>query len=79
MLWSQKVLWDTRKGVVHVNWVFLNISNTPSIAQTKIIEPMLFIDYPKQGIAFLVGLGNIAPRWSSKDFLYTLKEVLHTH
>jgi len=47
MLWSPKVLWDTMKGVVHVNEVMLGMSNTPSIAQTKIIEPMVFVDYPK--------------------------------
>jgi hypothetical protein len=34
------------------------MNNTPPIAQTKIIEPMLFADYPKHGIAFLIGLSN---------------------
>jgi len=57
MLWSPKVLWDTMRKVVHVNWVVINMSNTPPIAQTKIIEPMVFIDYPKKGIAFLIGFG----------------------
>jgi hypothetical protein len=27
--------------------------------RTKIIEPLVITDYPKQGITFLVGLGNI--------------------
>jgi len=57
----------------------MGISNTPPIARTKIIEPMLFVDYPKQGIAFLVGLGNNPLRWSPKDFLYSLREILHSH
>jgi uncharacterized membrane protein (Fun14 family) len=57
MLWSPKVLWDTLRGVVHVNWVVLSMSNTPLIAQTKIIEPMVFINYPPKNIAFLIGFG----------------------
>jgi hypothetical protein len=32
---------------VHVNWVVLGMSNTLSIVWTKIIEPMVFGDYPK--------------------------------
>jgi hypothetical protein len=47
-------LWDTLKGVMHVNWVILGMNNTPLIAQTKIVEPMVFIDYPNEGIAFLL-------------------------
>jgi hypothetical protein len=34
------------------------MNNTPLIVQTKIIEPMMFANYPKQGIVFLLGLGN---------------------
>jgi len=33
------------------------MSNTPSIARTKIIEPMVFADYPWKGNAFLLGFG----------------------
>jgi hypothetical protein len=45
---------------------------------------MLFANYPKQGIIFFVGLGNIPLGcnkyvMSPKDFLYNLREVLHTH
>jgi hypothetical protein len=58
MLWSPKDLWDTQRGVVYVDWVFIGMNNTPPIAWTKIIEPVLFIDYPKHGIAFLIGLSN---------------------
>jgi hypothetical protein len=35
------------------------MSNTPLIAQTKIIEPMVFVDYPKQVIAFFLGFGMV--------------------
>jgi len=41
------------------------MSNTPLIAQTKIIEPMVFVDYPKEGIAFLLGYG-MATQYPSK-------------
>jgi hypothetical protein len=34
------------------------MNNTPLIVQTKIIEPMMFANYPKHGIVFLLGLGN---------------------
>jgi len=63
----------------------MGMSNTLLIAQTKIIEPMLFTNYPKYGITFLVGLGNtllgcnkyvMEPK---RFFLYNLKDVLHTH
>jgi hypothetical protein len=33
-----------------VNWVLMGINNTPPTAWTKIIEPMLFVDYPKHGL-----------------------------
>jgi len=88
MLWSPKVLWDTWRGVVHVNWIVLGMSNTPLIAHTKIIEPMVFVDYLKKGIAFHLGYG-MATQYPSKfqkicegtQFFiwYTLKEVLHMH
>jgi len=35
------------------------MSNTPPIAQTKIIKPMVFVNYPKQGIVFLLGFGMV--------------------
>jgi hypothetical protein len=35
----------------------MGMSNTPLIAQTKIIESMVFVDYPKEGIIFLIGFG----------------------
>jgi hypothetical protein len=35
----------------------MDMSNTPPIAQTKIIEPMVFTNYPNKGIAFLIGFG----------------------
>ncbi len=28
MLWNTKVLWDTLRGVVHVNWVVMGMKNT---------------------------------------------------
>jgi hypothetical protein len=59
MLWSLKDLWDTLKGVVHVNWVVLGMNNTPSIAGTKIIDPMVFVDYPNKGITFLLDFGMV--------------------
>jgi hypothetical protein len=33
------------------------MNNTPPIAQTKIIEPMVFVDYPNEGIDFFLGFG----------------------
>jgi hypothetical protein len=35
----------------------MGMSNTPPIAQTKIIEPMVFVDYPNKGIVFFIGFG----------------------
>jgi hypothetical protein len=52
MLWNLKDLWDTLKGVLHMNWVVLGISNTPPIAQTKIIEPMVFIELTLVRVVF---------------------------
>ncbi len=65
MLWSLKDLWDTLKRVMHVNWIVMDMSNTPPIAQTKIIEPMVFANYPNKGIAFLIGFG-MAMQYPSK-------------
>jgi hypothetical protein len=59
MLWSPKVLWDILKGVMHVNWIVLGMNNTPQIVQIKIIEPMMFTDYPKQSIVFFLGFGMV--------------------
>jgi len=59
MLWNPKVLPDTLKRVFHVNWVILGMSNTPLMARTKIIEPTVFGDYPKQGISFFIGFDMI--------------------
>ncbi len=42
---------------MHVNWVVLGMNNTPLIVWTKIIESMVFIDYPNEGIVFLLGFG----------------------
>jgi hypothetical protein len=33
------------------------MNNTPPIAQTKIIEPMVFENYPNEGIVFLLDFG----------------------
>jgi len=33
------------------------MNNTLPIAWTKIIKPMVFADYPNEGIAFLLGFG----------------------
>jgi hypothetical protein len=33
------------------------MNNTPLITRTKIIEPMVFANYPKKGITFLLGFG----------------------
>jgi len=57
MLWNPKDLWDTLRGVVHVNWIVLGMNNTPPIAQTKIIKPMVFVNYPNEGITFFLGFG----------------------
>ncbi len=35
------------------------INNTPMIAQTKISKPIVFVKYPSEGIAFLLGCGMI--------------------
>jgi len=44
---------------------FAMIMQYPSIAKTKIIEPMVFVDYPNKGIAFLLGFG-MAMQYPSK-------------
>jgi hypothetical protein len=43
MLWSPMYLWDTLKGVLQVYWIVLGMNNTPLIAYTKLIQPMVFI------------------------------------
>jgi hypothetical protein len=45
--------------VVQVNWIALGMHNTFPIVQTKIIEPVVFIDYSKHGIFFLIGFGMV--------------------
>jgi hypothetical protein len=45
-------LWDILKEVLHVNWIIMGINNTPSIVWTKIIKPMVFAEYPNEGIVF---------------------------
>jgi hypothetical protein len=35
----------------------LRMNNTLPITQIRIIEPMVFTDYPNEGIAFLIGFG----------------------
>jgi len=57
MLWSPKDLWDILKGVVHVSSFWHE--QYPQIATTKIIEPMVFVDYPNEGITFLLGFGMV--------------------
>jgi len=39
-----------------MHYVILGTSNTPPIAWTKIIQSMVFIEYPHEGIVFLLGL-----------------------
>jgi hypothetical protein len=41
----------------HVNWVVMSMSNTPPVARTKIIEPMVFIDYLNKVFFFLLDFG----------------------
>ncbi len=57
MLRNPKDLWDILRGVLHVNWVIMGINSTPSITWTKIIEPMVFVEYFNEGIVFLLGCG----------------------
>jgi hypothetical protein len=37
--------------------IVMGMTNTPLIAPTKIIEPMMFVDYHKQDNVFLLGFG----------------------
>jgi hypothetical protein len=53
--WSLKLFQACMQGVLHVHWVILGTSNTPPISWTKIIQFMGFIEYPHEGIAFLLG------------------------
>jgi len=53
MLWSER---NSNIGVLHVHWIIMGISNTPSIAETKIIQSIVFIEYLHEGIAFVIGL-----------------------
>jgi len=55
----------------------MGIRNTPSIVRTKIIEAMVFIEYPNEGYCFPSRLwyGYVMPLhilidmvWSPKDF-----------
>jgi hypothetical protein len=78
-----KGLWDTQRGVMHVNCVLMGMNNTPLTTRTKIIEPMLFADYPKQGIAFLVSLGNTFSNYNrhvmepKRFFIYPKRGIAH--
>jgi hypothetical protein len=46
-----------KKGIACMHWVvILGMNNTPLIAWTKIIQPMVFTEYPFEGIVFLQGL-----------------------
>jgi hypothetical protein len=45
--------------IVQVNWIALGMNNTFPIAQTKIIEPMVFIDYSKHDFFSLIGFGMV--------------------
>jgi len=38
-------------------WVVFDMTNTPPIAGTKRIEPVVFVEYPNEGITFLLGFG----------------------
>jgi hypothetical protein len=40
------------KGVLHEHSVIMGTSNTPPITWTKIIQSMVFIKYPHEGITF---------------------------
>ncbi len=74
MLWSPKVLWDTWRGVLHVNWVVMGMNNTPLITRTKIINSMVFVDYPKKGMTFLIGFwygSFIIIVWCLQDHITT--------
>jgi len=42
------------------------VNNTPPIAWTKIIQPMVFIKYLDVGIIFLLGFGEVL-----KDMLWS--------
>jgi hypothetical protein len=35
----------------------MGMNNTSLITQTKIIQPMVFEDYPNEGITFFLGFG----------------------
>jgi hypothetical protein len=37
----------------------MGINNTPPITYTKIIQSMVFIEYPNEGIAFLLGFVKV--------------------
>ncbi len=39
--------------------VILGTSNTPPITLTKIIQSIMFTNYPHEGIAFLLGFGMV--------------------
>jgi hypothetical protein len=45
----------------------LDISNTPPIAWTKIIQTKMFIEYPHEDIAFLLGFVK-ATQYLSRTF-----------
>jgi len=38
-----------------MHYVILGTTNTPPIAYTKIIQSIVFTNYPREGIAFLLG------------------------
>jgi len=61
----------------------MGMNNTPLITRTKIIEPMVFANYPKWGIVFLVCLGitllvfNIYVLESKRFLIYPKRGIAH--
>jgi len=50
MLRNPNDLWDTLRGVVHVNLIVLCMSNTPLGFNKYVMELKGFLIYPKRGI-----------------------------
>jgi hypothetical protein len=66
---------------LHVHWVLLGMNNTPLIACTKIIQPMVFTKYPNEGIVFFLGFVKVSKNmiWSPNYFWDTWRGVFHVH
>jgi hypothetical protein len=45
----------------------MGIRNTPLIAWTKIIQSMMFIEYPHEGLSFLLGFVKVM-QYPSRTF-----------